>query len=334
MEDSQHATIKCLVCGFDFTPINYKHTKYCTIKCSNKHFNDKKKANGYRWKRKRYPSYDKSCLYCNREFVANYKKVKYCSRECCYNAQRSKPGKRHTEESKKKISEARIKTLKEKGEHGWSNKKRKESMPETNFRVALTELGISAYQNYIPTGSERLFEFDFAFPEHKIAVELNGMQHYGPDGYLAPYYQERHDYLTGLGWTVHEVHYSECFYNEQIKILIKKFLANANISYSSSPEIVNLRVEKRLRREQERQRKAELKAKNGQKQSRKSKGVPRTHLRKVVRPSKEELTIMIWETPTTHIAKKYGVSDNAVAKWCKNYNISKPPRGYWAKTRK
>lgn len=47
------------------------------------------------------------------------------------------------------------------------------------------------------------------------------------------------------------------------------------------------------------------------------------------RPSKEELEKIIWKQPTTHIAKIYGVSDKAVEKWCKTYNISKPPRGYW-----
>jgi hypothetical protein len=40
---------------------------------------------------------------------------------------------------------------------------------------------------------------------------------------------------------------------------------------------------------------------------------------------------LIWENPTIHIAKQYGVSDIAVSKWCKSYGIEKPPRGYWAK---
>jgi len=48
------------------------------------------------------------------------------------------------------------------------------------------------------------------------------------------------------------------------------------------------------------------------------------------RPSKEELQRLVWEKPTSQLAKKYGVSDNAVAKWCKRYGIEKPPRGYWS----
>lgn len=53
--------------------------------------------------------------------------------------------------------------------------------------------------------------------------------------------------------------------------------------------------------------------------------------RKVERPSKEELFKLLWELPTTKIANQYGVSDKAVEKWSKSYNIQKPPRGYWAK---
>lgn len=49
------------------------------------------------------------------------------------------------------------------------------------------------------------------------------------------------------------------------------------------------------------------------------------------RITKEELEKLVWEKPTTLIAKDYGVSDNSVGKWCKGYKISKPPRGYWSK---
>ncbi len=53
--------------------------------------------------------------------------------------------------------------------------------------------------------------------------------------------------------------------------------------------------------------------------------------RKVERPAKDELAKMIWEKPTSQIAKDFGVSDKAIEKWCKAYGIEKPPRGYWAK---
>jgi endogenous inhibitor of DNA gyrase (YacG/DUF329 family) len=53
--------------------------------------------------------------------------------------------------------------------------------------------------------------------------------------------------------------------------------------------------------------------------------------RRVEWPEKEQLEKLVWEKPTTHIAKNYGVSENTVGDWCRLYNISKPPRGYWQK---
>ena len=47
--------------------------------------------------------------------------------------------------------------------------------------------------------------------------------------------------------------------------------------------------------------------------------------------TKEELSKMVWEKPTSKIAKELGVSDKAIEKRCKKFNIEKPPRGYWRK---
>jgi len=55
--------------------------------------------------------------------------------------------------------------------------------------------------------------------------------------------------------------------------------------------------------------------------------------RKVTRPSKEVLTNLVWELPTTEVANRFGVSDVTVAKWCKSYGINKPPRGFWMTAR-
>lgn len=57
----------------------------------------------------------------------------------------------------------------------------------------------------------------------------------------------------------------------------------------------------------------------------------KAEMRRVTRPSKESLELLIWQQPTTKIAIQYGVTDKAIEKWCKQYKIAKPPRGYWAK---
>ena len=61
--------------------------------------------------------------------------------------------------------------------------------------------------------------------------------------------------------------------------------------------------------------------------------IKKQRLRKVEWPTKELLEKLMREMPNTQIAKQYGVSDKAVGKWAKKYNLTKPPRGYWSKVR-
>lgn len=49
------------------------------------------------------------------------------------------------------------------------------------------------------------------------------------------------------------------------------------------------------------------------------------------RPSREDLLKMIWEKPTIQLAEELGVTDKCIEKWCRCYEIPKPPRGYWQK---
>jgi Zn finger protein HypA/HybF involved in hydrogenase expression len=64
----------------------------------------------------------------------------------------------------------------------------------------------------------------------------------------------------------------------------------------------------------------------------KGKQGPKPWLRKVERPSKQELEHLINSYPMTTIAQRYGVSDNSVRKWAKSYGIETPNRrGYWQK---
>lgn len=46
---------------------------------------------------------------------------------------------------------------------------------------------------------------------------------------------------------------------------------------------------------------------------------------------RDVLKKLIWEKPTIHIAKEFGVSDKTIEKRCKLFGIKKPPRGHWAK---
>lgn len=55
---------------------------------------------------------------------------------------------------------------------------------------------------------------------------------------------------------------------------------------------------------------------------------------KIEWPPKKELQKWVNKNPITKIAKKLGVSDVAVRKWCKKLGITTQPRGFWAKETK
>ncbi len=51
----------------------------------------------------------------------------------------------------------------------------------------------------------------------------------------------------------------------------------------------------------------------------------------VITVDREALYGEVWSTPGRTLAKKYGISDVALAKACKRHNIPRPQRGHWAK---
>lgn len=49
------------------------------------------------------------------------------------------------------------------------------------------------------------------------------------------------------------------------------------------------------------------------------------------RPTKQELLKLVWDIPITKLAETYGITDNAIRKWAKTYDMPVPPVGYWRK---
>ncbi len=49
--------------------------------------------------------------------------------------------------------------------------------------------------------------------------------------------------------------------------------------------------------------------------------------------TREALYDLVWSEPGTHVARRFGVSDVAVAKWCRRTGVPRPPAGYWARLR-
>jgi len=85
-------------------------------------------------------------------------------------------GKKHTEETKKKISEIRIKYLTEHPDKVpyIINHSSKRSWPEMVFENALKSYNIVGWQHKYRNG---MYEYDFAFPTIKLDVEIDGGTH-------------------------------------------------------------------------------------------------------------------------------------------------------------
>jgi len=168
---------------------------------------------------------------------------------------------------------------------------------------------------------------DIALHDKMIAIEINGNWHYERNGQLKPYFQERHHLLEQNGWEVYEVHYSACFNLEKWK---EFFIKINNSEIKVEFDYFNYTP-----------REAKYGHNNcicGKKKLKVSKlcntcnrHLPKARTSKIIRPSKEDLEKLVWEKPSTHIANDFKVSGSAINKWCKEYGISKPPRGYWTK---
>lgn len=135
-------------------------------------------------------------------------------------------GRLHSEETKRQLSEMRKKWLKDHPEeHPWKRREKFQSIPCNHLKNCLRDEGLTFEEEYSPI-QDRAYSLDIAFPTNKLAIEINGEQHYDRKGNLKPYYQERHNLIVDSGWTVLEVHYARCFgtYLSETIALIKSYL--------------------------------------------------------------------------------------------------------------
>lgn len=269
----------------------------------------------------------KNCIQCDILYIpqTNYKRSKFCSLQCRQSCKRY-----HTEETKRIISKKRKEYLRKNiGNIYWKRNEKFKSKPCEYVKQFLRENNINFIEEWEPL-NDRYFSIDIAFPDIKFGIEINGEQHYNRDGTLKKYYQERHDLIVNEGWKLIELHYKKAFNLDYIRNLVEFRMSETQPDYSEYEKIpkikkiidleckncnicfkVNLCEKDRLYCSQACSSQTKRKAKD--------------------RPSKEELKKMLWEMPTVQLAKKFGVSDKAIEKWAKAYNLEKPPRGYWEK---
>ena len=113
----------------------------------------------------------------------------------------------HTEETKKKISEARIKFLHENPDmvpYKLNHYSKGRSYAEEYWKVILDSNNL-VYEEQYQIGP---YQLDFAFPDLKIDLEIDGDQHH-LDKRVVESDKRRNIYLENLGWTIVRVKWSE-----------------------------------------------------------------------------------------------------------------------------
>lgn len=230
--------------------------------------------------------------------------------------------KKHTEETKKKISKLRTEWLiNNPDKHVWKRNTKFISQPCEHLKTIFEENNIKFLPEFPYNEEEfvkysnlftkyRNYSIDISFPEKRIGVEINGNQHYNSDKTLKPHYQEKHDYFIKNDWKIYEIYYLKVYDSDFVSNLIE-IIKNDNVGEFNYD--------------------FELRTKNktiyycdnchDNKVYRKGNICPDcSHLkqRKVKnRPKKEELKKLINEHGLEGVGRIYNVSGNAVKKWIK-----------------
>lgn len=131
-----------------------------------------------------------------------------------------------SDETKKRISDKRKKWLNEhKDQHNW--RYNFESYPEKIIRQFFETLQIDVIAEYTPHDFDRHFKIDFAIINKKIAIEINGNQHYKRNGDFNDYHINRQSYIMSKGWLVVNIPAVNVVKDfENVKLQLKSLLEN------------------------------------------------------------------------------------------------------------
>lgn len=226
-----------------------------------------------------------------------------------------------SEETKDKIRKARLKWMKEHPEQtAWRQKNM--SYPEKCFKKILEDNGLD--KKYLIYREYSVFPYfiDFAFINEKLAVEIDGSQHLLEDRKKKD--EEKDKLLLSKGWKVLRIAATEVTHDgtKALKAVLD-MLDEPTKQYDT---VGILKAPKAIRKSQKKvgvlkAPKIRKKAVRGEDGFTDKQRLNAFNQRRVERPSKEELFEMVKNKPFVVIAKEYGVSDRAVAKWCKQYNL-------------
>ena len=216
-----------------------------------------------------------------------------------------------SEKTKKKISESRKKYLMEnpdKVPYLLNHYSKGESYPEKYFDAIFKDK--FEYTKYFRIG---LYHIDVAITNKKIAIEIDGDQHY-LDKKIVESDKRKNKYLIENGWNIIRIKWSD--YQRMNRIDKEKYIIDLidfiNNLISIKPEIIII----------EKQNYCEC----GKKIYKRSKMCIRCtalkQKRKVEnRPTIDELKMMVKNSSLEAVGRKYGVTGNSIKKWLKYVSV-------------
>ena len=149
---------------------------------------------------------------------------------------------------------------------------------------------------------------DFAFVDFMVAVEIDGSQHLNPE--RAEKDKKKDKVLLEQGWSVIRFTASDVMQNKSMvaEVLKKRLKNNTSCSIERVGVLKAPKTRQTIPREENGRTKAQNECAYNQRKVKE-------------RPSKEELDKLIHEKSFVQIGKMYNVTDNAIRKWCKQYQL-------------
>ena len=140
----------------------------------------------------------------------------------------------HSEETKENLSKIRSEFLKANPDkHPWKNNEKFKSKPCEFLKDFLRKNGISFIEEY--NDFDKNYSIDIAFPKSKIALEVNGNQHYNNDGTLKEYYLIRDTYFKNLGWKTIQIPCHKVYSKDFQANIIEYLKNNIDVNFEYKP---------------------------------------------------------------------------------------------------